>query len=75
MLDMTRDTVKLVLANKLFADQISAFRQVAIGAVGTAILLVAFAAAVPLPFWLSATFVGFLGGFAMPYLFKDVKFQ
>jgi hypothetical protein len=75
MLDMTRDTLKLVLENKLFADPGVAYRQVAIGTAGTALLLVALAYSLPVPFWVSAVLAGFVGGYAMPYLFKDIKFK
>lgn len=74
MIDMTRDTVKLLVENKLFADQGMAFRQVTVGAVGTAVALVALAST-PLPLWISAALAGFGGGYAMPYLFKDIKFR
>lgn len=74
MLDMTRDTVKLLVENKLFADQGTAFKQVAIGAGCTAIALVALAFT-PLPLWLSAAIAGCAGGYAMPYLFRDIKFR
>jgi hypothetical protein len=74
MLDMTRDTFKLVVENKLFKDPVVAYRQVAIGAVLTAAILIALAYG-PIPLWISATVAGFLGGFAMPYLFRDIKFK
>ncbi len=75
MIDLTRDTLKLVLANKLFSNPAQAYGQVAIGAAGTAAILVLLAFVFPVPFWISAVIAGFAGGYAMPYLWKDVKFQ
>jgi hypothetical protein len=74
MLDMTLDTLNLFFHNKLFSDRAVALRQVAIGALGTALLVIALTYA-HLPFWLAATIGGFAGGFAMPYLFRNIKFQ
>jgi hypothetical protein len=74
MLDMTLDTLHLFIHNKLFTDQAGAIRQIAIGAVGTAVLLIALTF-ISVPFWLAATIAGFAGGYAMPYLFRDIKFQ
>ena len=74
MLEMTLDTIKLVFANKIWADPVTAYRQIAIGAFGTALALLALASTW-LPVWLAAIVAGFAGGYAMPYLFRDVKFQ
>lgn len=74
MLDMTRDTIKLLTANKLFHDQNVAFRQTAIGVASTAALLVGLAF-LPVPLWISAVVAGFAGGYLMPYLFKDIRFK
>ncbi len=35
MIDLARDTAQLVVQNKIFADPVAAYRQVAIGALGT----------------------------------------
>jgi len=74
MIDLARDTAQLVVQNKIFADPVAAYRQVAIGALGTAALLVLFAMT-PLPVWIGALIAGFVGGYIMPYLFKDVRFK
>jgi site-specific recombinase len=74
MFELTRDTIQLVFTNKIWADPVMAYRQVAIGALGTALALIALAYS-GLPIWLSAIICGFAGGYAMPYLFRDVKFQ
>jgi len=74
MFDMTLDTIRLVLTNKMWADPVMAYRQVAIGAIGTALAFLALAYA-GLPLWFAAIAAGFAGGYAMPYLFRDVKFQ
>ncbi len=29
----------------------------------------------PLPVWIGALIAGFVGGYIMPYLFKDVRFK
>ncbi len=75
MFDMTRDTFKLVIENKLFADPLMAYRQVALGAIGTAALLIVLGVGLAAPLWISAILAGFAGGYAMPYLFRDVKFR
>ena len=75
MIDLTRDTLKLVLANKLFTNPVQAYGHVAVGAAGTAALLVLMAFVLPVWFCVSAAIAGFAGGYAMPYLWKDVKFQ
>jgi hypothetical protein len=74
MIDMARDTFKLLIENKLFADPKVAFRQVGIGMAGSAIVLIALAFT-PLPLWLAGIVAGFGGGYAMPYLFRDIKFR
>ena len=73
MWDLTRDTVSLVLRNRLFADPGVAYRQAGIGAIGTALLFITLVN-LQLPLWLAGTVAGLAGGYAMPYLFKDIKF-
>ena len=73
MLDFTRDSLKLVIENKLFLHPVAAYGKIAIGALGTAVLFVALAFT-PIPLWVSGVLAGFAGGYVMPYLFRDVKF-
>ncbi len=74
MLDMTLDTLNLFFHDKLFLDRAMALRQIAIGAAATAVMVLVLAYA-HVPFWLAATIGGFAGGYGMPYLFRDIKFQ
>jgi len=74
VLELMRDTVKIALENKIFQNQWVAYRQIGFGAGGTAVVLVGLSTT-PLPLWLCAAVAGGLGGFAMPYLFKDIKFS
>jgi len=74
MFELARDTIQIVLTNKIWADPAMAYRQVAIGVLGTALALIALSYS-GWPIWVSAIICGFAGGYAMPYLFRDVKFQ
>jgi len=74
MWDMAKNSVQLFFTGKLFADPLAAYRQIAIGIVVTAALLVA-AALAGAPAWLAAAIAGLLGGALQPYLFRNLKYR
>jgi hypothetical protein len=64
----------LFVQGKLFADPNMVYRQLAIGVLVTAILLIA-AAKAGAPLWLAALIAGLVGGALQPYLFKDLRYR
>lgn len=74
MWDMAKSSMGLFFQGKLFANPFLVYRQLAIGVVLTAIVLVALALA-GTPFWLSGLVAGLVGGAAQPYLFKDLRYR
>lgn len=74
MWEMAKNSMTLFFRGKLFQDNKAVYRQVAIGAALTAVILVALAAA-GLSLWLAALIAGAVGGAVQPYLFKDLKYK
>jgi hypothetical protein len=63
----------LFFRGKLFADPGKVIRQLLIGIVVTAVLLIVLAK-IGAPLWLAALIAALLGGGLQPYLFKDLKY-
>lgn len=74
MWEMGKNSILLFFRGRLFADPRMVHRQLGIGVVATAILLVA-TAKVGLPLWIAALLAGFIGGGLQPYLFKDLRYR
>jgi hypothetical protein len=74
MWDMARSSIGLFFQGKLFAEPSRAYRQIALGAAITAILVVGLAAA-GLPLAASTGVAGLIGGALQPYLFKDLRYR
>jgi|AGTN01.2.fsa_nt_gi ABC-type nitrate/sulfonate/bicarbonate transport system permease component len=73
MFEMATQSMRLFFTGKLFQDTPKALRQIAIGGVAgaaAAILVGQFA-----PLWLAAAAGGAVGGFLLPFLFKDLKYR
>jgi hypothetical protein len=72
MFELVRESTKNFFLGKLFQDNATALRQLAIGAgIGAlATVIVGLAG----PAWLAAIVGGGVAGFAQPILFKDVKY-
>lgn len=74
MLTLARQSLGLMARGKLFADPYMAYRQLALGALITALLLVALAYSA-LPLWGAALAAGFIGGALQPYLFRNLRYR
>jgi hypothetical protein len=73
MWQMTQNSIALFFRGKLFADPGKVIRQLLIGIVVTAVLLIVLAK-LGAPLWLAALVAALLGGGLQPYLFKDLKY-
>jgi hypothetical protein len=73
MWQMTQNSIALFFRGRLFADPGKVIRQLLIGIVVTAVLLVVLAK-LGTPLWLAALVAALLGGGLQPYLFKDLKY-
>ncbi len=74
MLEMALSSILLFFRGKLFADPSMVCRQLAIGIVATAVLLIVIAEWGAPP-WFAALVAGLLGGGLQPYLFKDLRYR
>lgn len=74
MWEMAKSSIVLFLQGKLFAEPAKVYRQTAIGAVVTAVLLIVLAK-VGLPVLAAAGIAGLIGGALQPYLFKDLRYR
>jgi hypothetical protein len=73
MWQMTQNSIALFFRGRLFADPGKVIRQLLIGIVVTAVLLIVLAK-IGVPLWLAALVAALLGGGLQPYLFKDLKY-
>jgi hypothetical protein len=73
MWEMTQNSIALFFRGKLFADPGKVARQLLIGIVVTAVLLIGLAEA-GVPLWLAALVAALIGGGLQPYLFKDLRY-
>jgi hypothetical protein len=73
MWQMTQNSIALFFRGRLFADPGKVIRQLLIGIVVTAVLLIVLAK-IGAPLWLAALVAALLGGGLQPYLFKDLKY-
>ena len=74
MFAMAMNSITLFFQGKLFAQPGLVFRQIAIGVVVTALVLI-IAAKAGVPLLLAAALAGLIGGGLQPYLFKDLKYK
>ena len=74
MLEMAKNSIVLFFRGKLFADPATVYRQTAVGALATAIILFVLAR-LGLPLIAAAAIAGLIGGAAQPYLFKDLRYR
>ena len=74
MFEMAKNSMGLFFRGKLFADPSKVYRQLAIGIVVTAILLLVVAKA-GAPLWSAALIAGLIGGVLQPYLFKNLRYR
>jgi hypothetical protein len=72
--EMAQSSMSLFFRGRLFADPAMVARQLAIGIVVTAILLIVIAR-IGAPLWLAALVAGLAGGALQPYLFKDLRYR
>jgi hypothetical protein len=73
MWQMTQNSIALFFRGKLFAEPGKVIRQLLIGIIVTAVLLIVLAK-IGAPLWLAALIAALLGGGLQPYLFKDLKY-
>ncbi|AID34932.1 hypothetical protein SAMN02927914_06382 [Mesorhizobium qingshengii] len=74
MLEMAKSSITLFFRGKLFSDPGKVYRQTAIGATITALLVIALAKA-GLPLAAAAGLACLIGGALQPYLFKNLKYR
>jgi len=74
MWEMAKSSIVLFLQGKLFAEPSKVYRQTAIGAAVTALLLVVLAK-IGVPLAGAAAVAGLIGGALQPYLFKDLRYR
>ena len=74
MWSMALSSIALFFQGKLFAEPGKAYRQIAIGAAVTAIVLIVLGL-IGIPVWLAAVAAGLIGGAIQPYLFEDLKYR
>jgi len=74
MLEMAKGSIVLFCRGRLFADPARVWRQTAIGALATAVVLLALAK-LGLPTIAAAAVAGLIGGAVQPYLFKDLRYR
>jgi len=73
MWSMAQNSIILFFRGKLFADPNMAMRQLALGVVATAIVLIVLAVA-GAPVWLAALLAGLAGGALQPFLFRNLRY-
>lgn len=71
---MAQNSISLFLRGKLFAEPFKAYRQIAIGIIVTALLLVAIAVA-GAPVWVASLIGASVGGALQPYLFRNLRYR
>ncbi|GJE03680.1 hypothetical protein GMJLKIPL_5637 [Methylobacterium isbiliense] len=74
MFEMVRSSMTLFFQGRLFAEPGKVYRQTAIGAVATAVILVVIGK-LGLSLAVAAAAAGFIGGALQPYLFKDLRYR
>lgn len=74
MLEMAKSSITLFFRGKLFSEPAKVYRQTAIGATITALLVVGLAKA-GLPVAAAAGLASLIGGALQPYLFKNLKYR
>ena len=74
MLEMARSSIVLFFRGKLFADPGMVYRQTAIGALATAVILIVLTR-LGLPVIAAAAIAGLIGGAVQPFLFKDLRYR
>ncbi len=74
MWEMAKQSMILFFRGQLFQDYGAVFRMLGLGILFTAVLFLVLVLA-GLPPWLAAASAGFAGGFAQPWLFRDLKYR
>ncbi|MGQ0671576.1 MAG: hypothetical protein ACT4N2_01670 [Hyphomicrobium sp.] len=74
MWEMTKSSIALFFAGKLFAEPGKAYAQLTKGIIATLILFL-LGTGSGLPIHAAAALAGFLGGALQPYLFKDLRYR
>lgn len=74
MWDMAKSSMTLFFQGKLFSEPGKVYRQTALGAAATALVLVVLAK-FGMPVVLAAGLAGLIGGALQPWLFKDLKYR
>jgi hypothetical protein len=74
MWEMAKSSIVLFLRGRLFSEPHKVYRQTAIGAAVTAVILILLAL-LGVPLVLAAAVAALVGGALQPYLFKDLRYQ
>jgi hypothetical protein len=71
---MAQSSITLSFAGKPFADSGKVYRQLALGVLVTAIILIALVK-IGAPLWIASLVAGLIGGGLQPYLFRDLRYR
>ena len=74
MLDMVMHSIQLFFQGKLFQNPTEVLRQIAVGTLVTAVVMIA-AALAGAPLWLAGALAGLAGGLLQPFLFRNLKYR
>lgn len=74
MWEMAKSSIVLFAQGKLFADPAKVFRQIALAAFASLVLMVVLVK-IGVPLAVAATIAGLAGGALQPYLFKDLRYR
>lgn len=71
---MATSSMSLFFKGKLFAEPAKVYRQLAMGVIVTALVLIVLAR-LGAPLFAAALVAGLIGGALQPYLFKDLRYR
>ncbi len=74
MWEIAINAITLLLRGKLFADPGKVYRQMAVGATATVVVLIG-AVKLGAPLWIAALVAGLSGGLLQPFLLKDLRYR
>jgi len=74
MWTMAKSSIALFFQGRLFAEPSKAMRQLLLGIILTAIVLIG-ASIAEVPIWAAALLAGFIGGAFQPFFFRNLRYR